>query len=115
MEREAAAGKADRLAMLHAESRELEIMLSVREDVLSPKELAPFRGICEIEQEQLRFEICLLLRCGETEAAGKKARKLSSESSSYNKRLCRSEASPGDLLRARLKMLEAARTAEQLD
>ena len=140
LERETAAGKEDCLETLRAQRLQLELSLSSSEESLSAEEkvmaeqilrnfekslavakarykneLAPFRTISEIEQEQLRFELYLHLRCGELPEAAKKAKKLTKESSAYYKLLCRSEASPEDLLKARLKMLEAERSAEHLD
>lgn len=140
LEREAAEGCADRAETLRAERCLLQLSLSVGADELSAEERemvaairrnfeeasalanaryknesAPFRTVYEISLEQLRFELYLHLRCGESRQARRTAGRLAKESAEYYRLLERSEASVEELLKSRLLMLSSERTAEQLD
>ncbi len=133
-------GEKHRLAMLHAERCLNELLLSVGDESLTVQELAlvdsirrnfvdslalanrlhksglmHLRTIAEIELERLRFELYILVRCGDTRAARRSAKHLAKESASYYHLLKQSGASAEALLTARLRKLAAERTARQLE
>lgn len=138
--RSAGTGEKARMETLHAERCLNELLLSVGDDALNGQEwamvnsirrnfdeslalarsryksgLGPLQTITEIELEQLRFELYLLVRCGDTRAARRSAGHLAKETAAYYHLLKRSGASVEELLISRLRQLAAERTARQLE